>query len=91
MYDGKLKGISFLPAIEGGAYKHMPYEAITADDYNAMREGLKRADFSIAYRNGEEAIGEKFCSTDFCEVEEEIAENGGGPKVEVPLLDLNSL
>lgn len=91
MYDGKLKGISFLPAIEGGAYKHMPYEAITADDYHAMREGLKRADFSVAYRNGEEAVGEKFCATDFCEVEEELAENEGGPKVEVPLLDLNSL
>ena len=91
MYDGKLKGISFLPAIEGGAYKHMPYEAITADDYHAMREGLQRADFSVAYRNGEEAVGEKFCATDFCEVEEELAENEGGPKVEVPLLDLNSL
>lgn len=91
MYDGKLKGISFLPAIEGGAYKHMPYEGISKEKFEEMRSSLQKAHFGVAYSDGKEAVGEKFCATDFCEIEEEISESEGEPKVEVPLLDLSSL
>ena len=91
MYDGKLKGISFLPAIEGGAYKHMPYEGISKEKFEEMRSSLQKAHFGVAYSDGKEAEGEKFCATDFCEIEEEISESEGEPKVEVPLLDLSSL
>ena len=91
MYDGKLKGISFLPAIEGGAYKHMPYEGISKEKFEEMRSSLQKAHFGVAYSDGKEAEGEKFCATDFCEIEEEISESEGEPKVEVPLLDMSSL
>jgi hypothetical protein len=73
MYDGKLKGVSFLPRIEGGAYKSMPYEEITAEQYEQMCQGLKKVDFSAAYLEGEEAVGEKYCSTDVCEIDIETA------------------
>ena len=74
MYDGSLKGISLLPALEGGAYKNMPYERISKDEYDKMCETISKADFSIAYVNGEEAAGEKYCSTDVCETGIEIQE-----------------
>lgn len=88
MYDGKLKGISFLPAIEGGAYKHMPYEAIKPEVFESMKSNLTKADFGVAYTNGAEAVGEKFCSTDYCEVEEEINETEGD-FVSIPEIDLS--
>ena len=88
MYDGKLKGISFLPAIEGGAYKHMPYEAIKPEVFESMKSNLTKADFGVAYTNGAEAVGEKFCSTDYCELEEEVNE-AEGDFVSIPEIDLS--
>lgn len=88
MYDGKLKGISFLPQIEGGAYKNMPYEQITQSTYEEMCAPLSKADFSVAYYDGVEAAGEKFCSSAVCEVEEEIA---GMQSDYVPMIDLESI
>lgn len=77
MYEGKLKGISFLPALEGGAYENMPYEEITAEKYNEMSRTIRKADFSASYGSGEEAKGENFCTSDHCEIEEEINSNAG--------------
>ena len=74
MYDGSSKGISLLPALEGGAYKNMPYERISKEEYDKMCETISKADFSVAYVNGEEAAGEKYCSTDVCETGIEIQE-----------------
>ena len=88
MYDGKLKGISFLPAIEGGAYKHMPYEAIKPEVFESMKSNLTKADFGVAYTNGAEAVGEKFCSTDYCELEEEVNE-AEVDFVSIPEIDLS--
>lgn len=87
MYDGKLKGISFLPAIEGGAYKHMPYEQITQEEFEKMSSKVNKIDFSVAYsEKAEEAEGEKYCSTDVCEIKEELAD--GEDLVAVPMIDL---
>ena len=77
MYDGKLKGISFLPSIDGGAHKHMPYEKIDSKTFESMGLALTKTDFSEAYSGGPEAAGEKFCSTDYCELEEEVNEAEG--------------
>lgn len=79
MYDGKLKGISFLPQVDGGAYKHMPYERITKEEFEAMAKDISKVDFSLAYTDGQEAEGEKFCSNDVCEVATETSTlNTGG-------------
>ena len=91
MYDGKLKGISFLPAVEGGAYKHMPYEEIDQQMFEVMSTAITKADFSVAYSDGEEAIGEKYCATDYCEVEEEVNLTEGEEIFSVPEIDLASV
>lgn len=88
MYDGKLKGISFLPAIEGGAYKHMPYEGISKEKFEEMKSSLRKAFFEVAYSDGKEAEGEKFCATDFCEIEEEV---NGTEGIDIPMVDVSSL
>lgn len=88
MYDGKLKGISFLPAIEGGAYKHMPYEGISQEKFEEMKSSLRKAFFEVAYSEGKEAEGEKFCATDFCEIEEEVNTTEG---IDIPMVDVSSL
>ena len=91
MYDGKLKGISFLPAVEGGAYKHMPYEEIDQQMFEVMSAAITKADFSVAYSDGKEAIGEKYCATDYCEVEEEVNLTEGEEIFSVPEIDLASV
>jgi ribonucleoside-triphosphate reductase len=65
MFQYQLKGISFLPEIEGGAYAQMPYEAITREQYEEMASKLSPLDFSNLYS---EAFGEKYCSNDSCSI-----------------------
>ena len=68
MYDGKLKSVSFLP-MGNKTYPQMPYTQITQEDYEAYAHKLLRIDFSDVYAGlGADAIGEKFCTTDACEV-----------------------
>lgn len=69
MYDGKLKTVSFLP-MGNETYPQMPYESITPEEYEA---GMNRfpVDLTPIYEGlGIEAIGERFCSTDACEVKD---------------------
>ena len=61
-----LKGISLLPRYEEGAYKQMPYEHITEKQYNKIVSKLKPLNFRKV--KGEEAIVDKFCDGDFCEI-----------------------
>jgi len=68
MYDGKLKSVSFLP-MGNMTYAQMPYAQITAEEYEAYTSKLLRIDFSDVYAGlGADAIGEKFCTTDACEI-----------------------
>ena len=67
MYEGQLKAVSFLP-IKDNAYAQMPYEAITDEQYDDISQDLKKLSWTKLYKNGGEAIGEKYCSTDFCEI-----------------------
>ena len=62
-----LKGISCLPRHDLGAYRQMPYEEITENEYSEMLSDLKRLSFRQV--KGNEAIVEKFCDGDVCEVE----------------------
>lgn len=63
-YQFKLKAVSFLPKLENGAYKQMPYEEINEEKYLEMSSKLTPLDFSEMF--SEESIGEKYCSNDSC-------------------------
>lgn len=65
-YQYRLKGISFLPRTPTGAYRQMPYEAITQARYEAEVARLRPVDFRRV--GHEEAVPERFCSNDTCEL-----------------------
>jgi len=66
-FQYQLKGISFLPKMELGAYKQMPYEEITEKEYNKMVKQLKFLSFRQV--KGNEAEVDKFCNNDTCEID----------------------
>ena len=66
-FQYQLKGISFLPKLELGAYKQMPYEEITENKYNKMVDKLSYLSFRQV--KGNEAEVEKFCNNDTCEID----------------------
>ena len=66
---GQLKTMSMLPIFEsGGAYDQMPYERVSEDHAKNMREGLKKIKWKNVYKSGLEAEGERYCTTDKCEI-----------------------
>ena len=65
-FQYKLKGISLLPRHELGAYKQMPYEAITEKEYDKMVGKLGKLSFGVI--KNEEADIDKFCNNDVCEI-----------------------
>lgn len=68
-FDGQLKSMSFLPMLEsGGAYAQMPYERIELDEWKAAVKKIKRIDYGPIYANGSAPEGERYCTTDYCEV-----------------------
>jgi adenosylcobalamin-dependent ribonucleoside-triphosphate reductase len=62
-YKYELKSISFLPKLEAGVYAQMPYEAISKQQYEAMKKALKPI---RRIHLSEDAVAEKFCSNDTC-------------------------
>ena len=72
-FQYQLKGISFLPKLELGAYKQMPYEEITERKYKNMVNKLSYLSFRQV--KGAEAEVERFCNNDTCEIDlEQIKE-----------------
>lgn len=68
MFDGQLKTVSFLP-MGNATYPQMPYTQITKEQYDEYKYKLLPIDFTDVYAGmAADAIGEKYCSTDFCEV-----------------------
>jgi hypothetical protein len=68
MFDGQLKTVSFLP-MGNFTYQQMPYTQITKEQYEEYKYKLLPIDFTDVYAGmAADAIGEKYCSTDFCEV-----------------------
>lgn len=65
-FQYQLKGISFLPRKEKGAYKQMPYETIDEETYKTMSKKLKPIKFEKI--KNEVIDVEKFCSNDSCEL-----------------------
>jgi hypothetical protein len=68
-YQYQLKGISFLPRTEKGAYKQMPYEEITKETYDQMISQLKPLSFMSTSTTYEDNTPDRFCDTDSCNVE----------------------
>jgi len=66
-FQYQLKGISFLPKSEVGAYRQMPYEEITEKEYHKMVSKLSFLSFRQV--KGNEAIVDKFCNNDTCEID----------------------
>jgi adenosylcobalamin-dependent ribonucleoside-triphosphate reductase len=64
-FQYKLKGISFLPKVETGAYPQMPYEAISRERYEKLMANLKTLVFEDI---GEDSVSERFCDSTACEV-----------------------
>jgi adenosylcobalamin-dependent ribonucleoside-triphosphate reductase len=68
LFDGQLKTVSFLP-MGNKTYPQMPYTQITAEQYESYKMKLLPIDFTDVYAGmAADAIGEKYCSTDFCEI-----------------------
>jgi len=68
LFDGQLKTVSFLP-MGNAVYPQMPYTQITKEEYDKYTLELLRIDFADVYAGmAADAIGEKYCSTDFCEI-----------------------
>lgn len=63
-YQYQLKGVSFLPRSERGAFPQMPYEEISEEQYETLAANLKPLDFSKV--RGERADVERFCDGDKC-------------------------
>jgi hypothetical protein len=62
-FQYQLKGISFLPKCDFGAYPQMPYEEITEEQYLLKCAGLKKM---VINKMSEDSVGEKFCDGDSC-------------------------
>ena len=62
-FQYQMKGISFLPKLDYGAYPQMPYEEITEEVYNQKCPEIKNLQVN---KMSEESVGEKFCDGDSC-------------------------
>lgn len=60
----QLKSVSFLPRHPAGAYRQMPYEAISITEYAIRAAQLQ----SLFFDSHEDAKAEMFCNNDTCEV-----------------------
>lgn len=68
--EGQLKSLTLLPLLEaGGAYAQMPYEKISHDEQKRLAAKITKIDTKILYGDkAQDAVGEKFCSNDTCEI-----------------------
>ena len=68
MFDGQLKTVSFLP-MGNATYPQMPYTQINKEEYDKYTFKLLPIDFTDVYAGmAADAIGEKYCSNDACEI-----------------------
>ena len=64
-YKYDLKGISFLPRLEKGAYKQMPYEAITKEVYESLVKNIKPLEIENL---SQDSKPELYCDSEKCEI-----------------------
>ena len=63
----KLKGISFLPRTEHGAFEQMPYESITEEEFRTLDKAIRKIRGKLV---GQASEPERFCTTDTCEMKD---------------------
>ncbi len=68
LYEGRLKSISFLPMGDASGFAQLPYENISEEQYKQMMSKVRPVNRKHLYSGGQDAEGEKFCTTDSCEV-----------------------
>lgn len=68
-YDKQLKGVSFLPRLEAGAYEQMPYEAITATEFIRLNSAIGSIDTPIESHNEAEQERNLYCDNSSCTVD----------------------
>jgi hypothetical protein len=59
------KSVSFLPRLPQGAYAQMPYEAITAEEYDRRMSALGTLSLDPS-GDAVDAVAERFCNNDSC-------------------------
>lgn len=64
-FQYQLKGVSFLPRHDEGAYAQMPYEGISEERYNELLAGITPVNFGFTHEAAEQ---EKYCSNDTCTI-----------------------
>ena len=62
-YD--LKAISFLPKVEAGAYRQMPYESISEERYKSLIKGIKPLEITNMHQDSKPEL---YCDSTKCEV-----------------------
>jgi len=62
-FQYQLKGISFLPKCDYGAFPQMPYEEISESEYSRMCSSLKVLNIDGM---SQDSVGEQFCDGDSC-------------------------
>ena len=65
-FQYQLKGISFLPRLDYGAYPQMPYEAVDKETYEELLSKVNRLSFGRI--KGDDVEAERFCDNDVCEI-----------------------
>ena len=65
-FQYQLKGISFLPRLDYGAYPQMPYEAVDKETYEELLSNVNRLSFGRI--KGDDVEAERFCDNDVCEI-----------------------
>lgn len=70
-FAGQMKSMSFLPMgeeLSTGVYPQMPYQKVSDEEFNSLQGKIKPLDMDSLYASNREAEGERFCSTDTCEL-----------------------
>lgn len=68
-YEHQLKGISFLPRLDKGAYAQMPYESISKSDYYAMCSYINNLDTRDVKSTESEEPKEAYCDNTSCSID----------------------
>lgn len=68
IYQYQLKSVSFLPEIDGGSYRQMPYEEIAQERYNEIAAAINFNVFSTLgeYMNDSNKVADLYCSNASC-------------------------
>jgi ribonucleoside-triphosphate reductase (thioredoxin) len=66
MFQHRIKCVSLLPRLPNGAYKQMPYEKITEEQYKEMCRNLQPVNWNLADTEEDDALRENFCDGASC-------------------------